>query len=129
MTFPLQLELYSCKDLWDYWKFLLNSVRDASSHEGEKHNIERKFYGICEGGKAVGVRIARNPRKKYNIRAKKAVISNASLWNTQQLLPNDAISKKWKKEAAATNMTGSFMHLHLGLNLRFCSTSGSIILS
>ncbi len=61
------------------------------------------------------MRIARNPRKKFNIRARKAVISNASLWNTQQLLPKDAVSQKWRKEADSTNMTGSFMHLHLGM--------------
>ena len=62
----------------------------------------------------MGVKLGKNPRRKKFLRAKKAVISNASLWDTQKLLPNDAISQKWSKEAKATNMTGSFMHLHLG---------------
>lgn len=41
-------------------------------------------------------------------------MSNASLWDTQRLLPKNAISQKWSQQAIKTNMTGSFMHLHLG---------------
>ena len=67
------------------------------------------------GGRAVGVKLKRNPNKKSIIKAKKAVISNASLWDTQKLLPKDAVSQKWSNDAQRTNMTGSFMHLHLGL--------------
>lgn len=62
----------------------------------------------------MGVKVSRNSRKKWFIRAKKAVISNASLWNTQKLLPQDSISQKWRQETDKTPMTGSFMHLHLG---------------
>ncbi len=44
----------------------------------------------------------------------RAVISNASVWDTQKLLPAGAAPGSWRKEALATPMTGSFMHLHLG---------------
>lgn len=71
---------------------------------------------VVEGGRAAGVKLKRNPRRLGYIRAKKAVISNASLWDTQKLLPRDAISQKWSTEAQATSMTGSFMHLHLGID-------------
>ena len=59
---------------------------------------------------------ARNPRaggSEY-VRANKAVISNASLWDTQKLLPRNAVSQSWRQDAQATPQTGSFMHLHLG---------------
>lgn len=51
------------------------------------------------------------------IKARKGVISNASVWDTQTLLPNQDITPKqqqWSEEAKRTPQTGSFMHLHLG---------------
>lgn len=73
------------------------------------------------GGKAVGVRLAkRNSRSQDRhevIRASGAVISNASVWDTQKLLPRGAAPQKWRQESLATPMTGSFMHLHLGMGL------------
>lgn len=71
----------------------------------------------CAGGKAVGVRLAKRNSKQARheiIRARNAVISNASVWDTQKLLPAGAAPPKWRQEALATAMTGSFMHLHLG---------------
>lgn len=61
----------------------------------------------------------RNPRKGGSdyVRARKAVISNASLWDTQRLLPRDAVSEKWETEIKGTEQCGSFMHLHLGASL------------
>ena len=49
------------------------------------------------------------------IRASGAVISNASVWDTQKLLPRGAAPQKWRQESLATPMTGSFMHLHLDM--------------
>ena len=65
----------------------------------------------------MGVRLAKtNSRQDGHevIRAGSAVISNASVWDTQKLLPSGAASQKWRQESLATPMTGSFMHLHLG---------------
>ena len=58
------------------------------------------------------------------IRARNGVVSNAPLWNMLTLLQksqsngNDAVRKaieKIKKDADKMEMTGSFMHLHLGI--------------
>ena len=68
-------------------------------------------------GRAAGVKLKpRNPKKGGSefIRARKAVVSNASLWDTQKLLPQDAVPQKWRADADQTEQCGSFMHLHLG---------------
>ncbi len=71
------------------------------------------------GGKAVGVRLAKGNSRSHDrhevIRASGAVISNASVWDTQKLLPPDAAPQRWRQESLTTPMTGSFMHLHLGM--------------
>ena len=77
------------------------------------------------GGKATGVRLrpANSKKPPVTIKARKGVISNASVWDTQGLLPHDNITPKqesWSKEAKQTPMTGSFMHLHLGESLGLC---------
>ena len=46
--------------------------------------------------------------------ARKAVVSNASVWDTQHLLQGSPEESGWRQEAMQTPMTGSFMHLHLG---------------
>lgn len=67
----------------------------------------------------MGVKVrAANPKKPWSIiKASKGVVSNASVWDTQSLLPNQDITPKqrdWSSEARQTPQTGSFMHLHLG---------------
>ena len=61
---------------------------------------------------------AANPKKPSAvIKARKGVVTNASVWDTQGLLPNQDITPKqreWSSEAKQTPQTGSFMHLHLG---------------
>ena len=48
--------------------------------------------------------------------ASKAVISNATLWDTVPMLPRDAMPREWIDEATSTAMCESFMHLHLGID-------------
>ena len=65
----------------------------------------------------MGVRLAKRNSKQDRhevIRASRAVVSNASVWDTQKLLPQGAAPAKWQQESLDTPMTGSFMHLHLG---------------
>lgn len=50
------------------------------------------------------------------IRARKAVVSNASIWDTQRLVPQDSAAVRWAADAAATPAIESFMHLHLGID-------------
>ena len=73
---------------------------------------------LRSGGKAVGVRVKPNtPRAEgvpQEIRGHRGVVSNASVWDTQRLLPGQPSQADWRAEAVATPMTNSFMHLHLG---------------
>lgn len=61
--------------------------------------------------RATGVRL-KNGRV---IKARKAVISNASIWNTQRLLPEKA-APEWTAEAGSVAQTESFLHLHVGID-------------
>jgi len=63
----------------------------------------------------VGVRLARRGgRAGEVVRAAAAVVSNASAWDTQRLLPPGAAPAAWRSEALQTPRTGSFVHLHAG---------------
>ncbi|MBG1269018.1 phytoene desaturase family protein [Nostoc sp. WHI] len=67
---------------------------------------------LVEGDRAVGVRL----RDRQEIRARRAVISNASIWDTLKLLPEKAIPKQFRTKRQATPECDSFMHLHLGID-------------
>ena len=47
-------------------------------------------------------------------KAKRAVISNASVWDTTKLLPEGALTSDEAAAKMSTPMTGSFVHLYLG---------------
>ena len=84
-------------------------------------------------GRAVGVRMK---RKNLRLKAKKAVISNASIWDTVNLLPQtlpdggpkeshnsknrraelDVRLAAMRNVKMKTPLTGSFVHLHIGIN-------------
>ena len=62
--------------------------------------------------RATGVRL-RNGRV---IRARTAVVSNASIWNTRRLLPEGAVPA-WGAEAVeSVAQCESFLHLHVGID-------------
>ncbi|KAI3918353.1 hypothetical protein MKX01_041673 [Papaver californicum] len=67
---------------------------------------------VVENGRAVGVKL----RSGQFIRAKKAVVSNASMWDTLNLLPKEAIPKSYRERIEKTEQCESFMHLHLGFD-------------
>nr|ATQ36022.1 prolycopene isomerase-like1 [Sargassum integerrimum] len=69
---------------------------------------------IVEGGRAVGVKL----RSGNIVRARKAVVSNASIWDTIRLIPKGAVDAKYIEDSDETPDTGSFMHLHLGIDAR-----------
>ena len=50
------------------------------------------------------------------IRARKAVVSNASMWDTLKLLPNEVVPKSYRDRIDMTPQCESFMHLHLGFD-------------
>ena len=67
---------------------------------------------MVENKRATGVKL-----KNGNIiKASKAVISNASVWDTLKLLPEGAVSQSWLQEKQNTPECESFMHRHLGID-------------
>lgn len=67
---------------------------------------------VVEKGRAIGVKL----RSGQFVRAKKAVISNASMWDTLNLLPKESIPKSYQDRINMTPQCESFMHLHLGFD-------------
>ena len=68
---------------------------------------------LVEGGRATGVQLRRGKKK---VKAKRAVISNASVWDTMRLLPKGALPERTVSQKMDTPMTGSFVHLHIGID-------------
>ena len=65
-----------------------------------------------EEERATGIKL----RGGAEINASRAVISNATLWDTIPMLPDGAAPEEWIKEANDTELCASFMHLHLGID-------------
>ncbi|MGJ3247419.1 MAG: phytoene desaturase family protein [Elainellaceae cyanobacterium] len=66
---------------------------------------------VVEQKRAAGVQL----RNGKTIRARQAVISAASVWDTLKLIPDGALPKSFVKERQAIPECDSFMHLHLGI--------------
>uniref|UniRef100_A0A0E0KLE5 Amine oxidase domain-containing protein n=1 Tax=Oryza punctata TaxID=4537 RepID=A0A0E0KLE5_ORYPU len=69
---------------------------------------------LIENGRAVGVKL----QSGQIVRARKAVVSNASMWDTLDLLPPDAVPRSYQDKVKATPQCESFMHLHLGFDVK-----------
>ena len=68
---------------------------------------------VVENGRAVGIKLRKGGKM---VRARKAVVSNASIWDTLKLLPPESVRPEDRAQLGATPMTGSFLHLHLGID-------------
>ncbi|KAJ6798494.1 carotenoid isomerase 1 isoform X1 [Iris pallida] len=69
---------------------------------------------VVENGRATGVRL----KSGQFIRARKAVVSNASMWDTLSMLPTEVIPKSYQDRVKGTPQCESFMHLHLGFDAK-----------
>ncbi len=87
-------------------------VRGLTKHGGKLILNAHVEQVLVENNRAVGVRL----RNGKEIRANKAVVSNASVWDTLKLIPNGAVSKQYVEQQQATPECDSFMHLHLGID-------------
>ncbi|XP_054776596.1 prolycopene isomerase, chloroplastic [Prosopis cineraria] len=67
---------------------------------------------VVEKDRAIGVKL----RSGQFIRARKAVVSNASMWDTLKLLPKEVVPKSYSDRINSTPQCESFMHLHLGFD-------------
>ncbi|GJP43455.1 hypothetical protein CLOM_g2914 [Closterium sp. NIES-68] len=86
-------------------------IRGMEKHGGQLSLNCHVDSIVVEGGRAVGVKL----KSGQVIRARTAVVSNASVWDTMRLLPQGSVPEEYRKERAATPECDSFMHLHLGI--------------
>ena len=67
---------------------------------------------LVENNQAVGVKL----KKGTEIKASKAVISNASVWDTLKIISDSNLPSQYKQKCLKTPQCNSFMHLHLGID-------------
>jgi phytoene dehydrogenase-like protein len=67
---------------------------------------------LVEHDRAVGVQL----RNGQILRARRAVVSNASVWDTLKLVPEGALPRQDRSQRHATPQCDSFLHLHLGID-------------
>jgi len=87
-------------------------VRGLTKHGGKLILNAHVEQVLVENNRAVGVKL----RNGKEIRANKAVVSNASVWDTLKLIPDGAVPKRYVQQQQATPECDSFMHLHLGID-------------
>ncbi len=87
-------------------------VRGLERHGGQLLLNSHVEEVLVENNRAAGVRL----RSGKIIRARKAVVSNASVWDTLKLLPESSVPKRFRQQRQATPECDSFMHLHLGID-------------
>lgn len=87
-------------------------VRGLKRHGGQLMLNAHVEQVLVEGNRAVGVQL----RGGKVIPARRAVVSNASVWDTLKLLPEAAVSQQFREKRQATPECDSFMHLHLGID-------------
>ena len=86
-------------------------VRGLERHGGRLMLRSHVEQVLIEGNRAVGISL----RGGKVVRARRAVVSNASIWDTLKLLPQAAVPKQFQSRQS-TPECDSFMHLHLGID-------------
>ncbi|KAJ7299154.1 hypothetical protein O6H91_Y294300 [Diphasiastrum complanatum] len=89
-------------------------VRGLTKHKGKLALRSHVEEIILEGRRAIGIRL----RSGQVVFANKAIISNASLWDTLSLLPKGAVPDDLDARRRDTTPCDSFMHLHLGIDAK-----------
>lgn len=87
-------------------------VGGLQKHGGELQLGAHVEEILVTGDRASGVRL----RTGETIHARRAVVSNASVWNTLKLLPETARLRQLRQQRQAIPPCDSFMHLHLGID-------------
>jgi phytoene dehydrogenase-like protein len=87
-------------------------IRGLEKHGGKLMLGAHVDSVMVEDGRAVGVQLKRGGQ----VRARRAVISNATVWDTQRLIPEGAVPEADRREAMAAPQTGSVLHLNLGID-------------
>ena len=87
-------------------------VRGLTRRGGELQLNAHVDQVLVQGKRAIGVRL----RNGQEIRARRAVVSNASVWDTLKLLPDGAVPQRFRAKRQTTPECESFMHLHFGID-------------
>ena len=87
-------------------------VRGLEKRGGKLKLSDRVKKILVNNNTGVGVYL----QSGEEIKARKAVISNASVWDTLKLIPHEVLPKRFREQRQATPECDSFMHLHLGIN-------------
>jgi phytoene dehydrogenase-like protein len=87
-------------------------VRGMAKYDGKLWLSSHVDQILLKNNQAVGVTLSNGTE----IKASKAVISNASVWDTVKLLPEKSLLRQYREKAQKTPMNASFMHLHLGID-------------
>ncbi|MBD2088432.1 NAD(P)/FAD-dependent oxidoreductase [Microcoleus sp. FACHB-1515] len=92
---------------------LVNAIVQGFERLGGKLRLNAHVDRILvQQNRAIGIRL----RSGEELRARRAVVSNASVWDTLKLLPPDALPERDRTQRQATPACPSFMHLHLGID-------------
>ncbi|MEM9946565.1 MAG: NAD(P)/FAD-dependent oxidoreductase [Cyanobacteria bacterium P01_D01_bin.36] len=86
-------------------------ARGVTKHNGQIKTGAHVASIETVDGKATGVKL----RNGETIHARKAVVSNASIWDTLPLIAEEALPKKFAEKRQSMPPCDSFMHLHLGI--------------
>ncbi|MCP9815643.1 FAD-dependent oxidoreductase [Synechococcus sp. GreenBA-s] len=86
-------------------------VRGLERHGGQLRCRSAVAEILVEGGRASGVRL----EDGRLLRARRGVVSNASPWDTLELLDAQALPPRWRQQRAETPACASFLHWHVGL--------------
>jgi phytoene dehydrogenase-like protein len=87
-------------------------VRGLEKHGGELRVRKHVEELLVDAGRCVGVRLANGAE----LRAKRCVISNASVWDTLGLIPRGVLPSGFRESALKFPALDSFLHLHLGID-------------
>lgn len=89
-------------------------IRGLEKHGGRLCLNKHVEEVVVEGGRAAGVQLRGGKR----VTARKAVVSNASMWDTVRLLPPGVVGREEEEKVEGTPQCPSFMHLHLGIDAK-----------
>jgi len=87
-------------------------ARGVTKHGGQIKTGAHVESIETQDGKVTGVRL----RSGETIHARKAVVSNASVWDTLPLISADALPQRFAEKRQSVPPCDSFMHLHLGID-------------
>jgi carotene isomerase len=87
-------------------------LRGLRRHGGQLQLNAHVEQIMIKENRAIGVQL----RSGQVIRARQAVVSNATIWDTLKLLPGGSLPESFRRQRQFMPECNSFMHLHLGID-------------